>query len=109
MVNPLMVGWVQRRLSRWDDVGDTVSIESSIQQATQALDMAGKHAARKGNSEALTNVSHGWMRMVETLAGLSAQADAREEMAPTTKQVGFAGLRELDETSKTERAFDDEE
>lgn len=110
MVSNKMVGWMRGRLSPWDDVGDTVSIEASIQQATQALDMAGRHAARKGSSEELTNVSHGWMRMVETLAGLSAQAEAREDSLPAApKQIGFMGARDLDETSETYVAKDEEE
>jgi hypothetical protein len=105
-----MVGWMRGRLSPWDDVGETVSIEASIQQATQALDMASRHAARRGSSEELTNVSHGWMRMVETLAGLSAQAEARENDAPPAPtQMGFVGARDLDETSETHVAKDEEE
>lgn len=98
----------RRKVVRWDDVGDTVSIEASIQQATQALDLAGAFATRTKNSEDLTSISHGWMRMVETLAGLSAQAEARGA-EPSDKQVGFVGyVPPLDETSKTERAQEED-
>ena len=60
-----------RRQSKveWGGI-DTVSFESSISQAAQALDLAGYYASHRRDSEGLVQVSHGWARLGEVFLAL---------------------------------------
>lgn len=101
-----MVNWPWRR-KRWEPVGDTVSLETTLQQATQALESAGTYATRTRSAKDMNDVAHGWMRMTETLSGLAAMSESGGTgKAPW--RTGF-GPAEVDESSKTEIVGEEED
>lgn len=92
-----------RRRPQWHQE-EFLGVREGIIQAAQALDMAGYHAANTSDKEALVAVSHGWMRLVEEIAGLPHHLEDDDE-SPEHK-TGFRGKTEL--TTETEIAEDDE-
>jgi hypothetical protein len=94
-----------RKRPRWHQE-EYLGVREGIIQAAQALDMAGYHAANTNDKEALVATAHGWMRLVEEIAGLPHHLGEDEDNDPEHK-TGFRGHTEL--TTETERAEDDED
>ena len=75
-----------------ESTSDMFSIETTLDQSIQALNLASAKAARDGDSENLTAAAHGWMRLTETIHTISLVAKQEQEKAdgmPDPAATGF--------------------
>lgn len=96
---------VRKRSETWDGLDgeeDFLTIAATMGQAKQALELAAKMAAGHNDAETMLNVAHGYMRMTETIIGISERAEGESDEESPKRQVGFGPPDEV--TSKTEFA-----
>lgn len=74
---------------RYTPIGDEVTIEAAIVQATIATDVAGKFAQQEKNPDAMLQVADFWMKLADFMAAYEQAKEKKPEAKQTDVPMGF--------------------
>lgn len=63
----------------WEPIGTEVSVEGSLCQAAQAIDIAGEMATSAGDSEILMDVAERWTKLADFIVALSDHEEKKHK------------------------------